>query len=75
MLNISLMIGNGYGTFFVATFNFLKSTQILHSPFFGITIINDNHKAFIIYVNLVVNNLSISCLTIATQLRFNMYLT
>ncbi len=50
----------------MATFNFLKSTQILHFPFFGITIISDNHKAFIGYINIVVNNLVISCLTIVT---------
>ncbi len=66
MLKFSLMTGNGYGIFFVATFNILKSTQILHFLFFGITIISDNHKASIGYINLVVNNLSTSCLTIVT---------
>jgi hypothetical protein len=33
------MKGSGYGSFFVATFSFLKSVQIFHLPFFmGTTI-------------------------------------
>jgi hypothetical protein len=56
--------GNGYGSFFMATFSFLKSIQIHSFPLFlGITTMDDNHVASSIYwMNLVANNLSISCL-------------
>ncbi len=58
------MKGNGYGSFFVATFNFLKSIQILSLPFFlGTTIMSDNHvTSSTDSMNPVANNLSISCL-------------
>jgi hypothetical protein len=37
---------NGYGSFYVVTFNFLKSIQILILPFFlGTTTMGDNHVA------------------------------
>ncbi len=43
----SSMKGNGYGSFFVVAFNFLKSIQILNLPFFlGTTTVNDNHVDF-----------------------------
>jgi hypothetical protein len=39
--------GNGYGSFFVVTFSFIKFTQILSFPFFlGATTIDDNQVAF-----------------------------
>jgi hypothetical protein len=34
VFNTSFVKGNGYGSFFVATFSFLKSIQILSLPFF-----------------------------------------
>jgi hypothetical protein len=48
----------------MATFSFLKSIQIHSFPLFlGITTMDDNHVASSIYwMNLVANNLSISCL-------------
>jgi len=47
MFNISAIKGNVYGSFFVATFSFLKSIQILNLPFFlGTTTMGDNHVAF-----------------------------
>ncbi len=40
------MKGKGYGSFFVGTFSFLKSTHIMSFPFFlGITMISDNEMA------------------------------
>jgi hypothetical protein len=70
------MIGNGYGSFYVATFSFLKSIQILSLPFLlGTTIMGDNHVTSFTYsMNLVVNNLSIYCLTVVTKFGFNLYL-
>jgi len=64
----SFVKGNGYGSFFVATFNFLKSMQIFSLPFFlGITTMGDNHvTSSINWMNPTVNNLSISCLIIVT---------
>jgi hypothetical protein len=58
------MKGNGYGSFYVAVFNFLKSIQIFNLPFFlGTIIMGDNHVVFSIdSMNPVVNNLFISCL-------------
>jgi hypothetical protein len=55
--------GNGYRSFFVAVFNFLKSIQIFSLPFFlGTTTMGDNHVASSTYlINLTTNNLSISC--------------
>ncbi len=63
MFNTSFVKGNGYGSFYVVAFNFLKSTQILNLPFFlGTTTMGDNHVAsFTDSMNLVANNLSISC--------------
>ncbi len=54
--------------FFATLFNFLKSTQIFNFPFFlSIAIIGDNHVASSTsWMNIIVNSLSISCLTIAT---------
>jgi hypothetical protein len=46
MFNTSSVKGNGYGSFFVATFSFLKSIQILSLPFLlSTTIMGDNHVA------------------------------
>jgi hypothetical protein len=60
--------GIGYGSFFVVSFYFLKSIQILNSPFFlGITTMGDDHVASSTnWMNPIVNNLSISYLTIVT---------
>ncbi len=44
MFRISSVKGNGYGSFFVATFSFLKSIQIFSSPFFlGTITMGDNN--------------------------------
>ncbi len=44
----SFIKGNGYGSFFVVTFNFLKSIQIIKFPFFLCAItMGDNHVAFL----------------------------
>ncbi len=44
----SFIKGNGYGSFFVVTFNFLKSIQIIKFPFFlGAITMGDNHVAFL----------------------------
>ncbi len=66
MLNISSVKGNGYGSFFVAAFNFLKSIQIVSLPFFfGTITMGDNHVASSIdLMNPIANNLSIFYLTI-----------
>ncbi len=46
MFNIPYVKGNGYGSFFMVAFSFLKSIQILSLPFFlGITTMGDNHVA------------------------------
>ncbi len=59
------MKGNGYGSFFVASFNFLKSIQIFSLPFLGTLTMGDNHVAYFTNsMNLNVNNLSISYLTV-----------
>ncbi len=65
VFNISFVKGNGYGYFFVITFSFLKSIQILNLPFFvGITTMGDNHVASSTdWMNPIANNLSIFCLT------------
>jgi len=65
VFNTSYVKGNGYGTFFVAAFSFLKSILILNLPFFlGTTIMGDNHVTSSTYsMNPIVNNLFISCLT------------
>jgi hypothetical protein len=59
---------NGYGSFFVATFSFIKSTHILSFQFFlGTTTIGDDQVAFSIgCVNPTINNLSMSCLMVVT---------
>ncbi len=61
MFNISSMKCNGYGSFFMAPFNFLKSIQIFNLPFFlGTTSMGDNHVASSIdSMNPIANNLSI----------------
>ncbi len=61
MFNISSMKGNGYGSFFVDTFGFLKSIHIFSLPFFlGTIIMSDNHVASSIdWMNPIANNLSI----------------
>ncbi len=60
------MKSNGYGSFFVAAFSFLKSIQILNLPFFlGTITMADNHVASSTdLMNPTTNNLSISYLTI-----------
>jgi hypothetical protein len=60
------MKGNGYGSYFVASFYFLKSIRILNLPFFlGTIIMGDNHVASSTYsMNPIANNLSTCCLTI-----------
>ncbi len=59
---------NGYGHFFMATFNFLKSTHILSFPFFlSTTTVDDNQVAFsTCCINLVANSLSMSWLMVIT---------
>jgi len=68
--------GNGYGSFFMATFSFLKSIQILSLPLFlGTTTMGDNHVTFSRdWMNLTTNNLSISYLTNVVEFGFNLYL-
>jgi hypothetical protein len=58
MLSISLVNGNGYKFFFVATFNLQISMHIQNFPFFfGPITIGENHvTSFINYIKLVVNN-------------------
>jgi hypothetical protein len=44
LFSISSMKGNGHGSFFVVTFSFMKSIQILNLPFFlSTTTKGDNH--------------------------------
>jgi hypothetical protein len=66
VFKISFIKGNGYGSFIVATFGFLKSIQIFNLPFLlGITTMGDNYVASSTnWMNLTTNNLSISCLTV-----------
>jgi len=66
VFNISSVKGNGYGFFFLVTFRFLKSVQILSLPFFLSTItMVDNHVVFSTNsMNQAANNLFIFCLTI-----------
>ncbi len=66
MFNTSFVKGNGYGSFFVAAFSFLKSIQIFSLPFFfGTTIVGDNHVISSTYsMNPIANNFFISCLTV-----------
>ncbi len=66
MFNILFVKGNGYGSFFLAAFNFLRYIQIFNLPFFfGTTTMGDNHVAsFKDSMNLTANNLFISCLTV-----------
>jgi len=67
MFNISYVKDIGYGSFFVAAFNFQKSIQIFSLPFFlGTNTMGDNHVAFssTYSMNPIANNLSISCLII-----------
>jgi hypothetical protein len=68
MFITSFMKGNGYGSFFMVASSFLKSIQILSLPFFlGTTTMGDNHVASFTYsMNPIINNLSISCLTVVT---------
>ncbi len=63
VFSTSSVNGNGKGSFFISTFNFLKSTQILNFPlFFGATTFGDNHVASSIgYMKPIVNNLSMYC--------------
>jgi hypothetical protein len=61
------MKGNGYESFFVVAFSFLKSIQIFSLPFLGIITMGDNHVTSSTYsMNPVVNNLSISYLIVVT---------
>ncbi len=66
MFNTSFVKGNGYGSFFVATFSFLKSIQIFSLPFFlGTITMGDNHVASSTnLMNPIANNLSIFCLIV-----------
>jgi hypothetical protein len=66
VLNTSSIKGNGYGSFFVVAYNFLKFIQNLILPFFlGTIIMGDSHVTFSIdWMNPIANNLSIFCLTI-----------
>jgi hypothetical protein len=66
MFKTSSVKCNGYGSFFVATFSFMKSIQIFNFPFFlGITTMGDNHVASSIdWMNPGTNNLSIYYLTL-----------
>ncbi len=65
VFSTSSINGNGKRSCLVATFNFLKSTQILSFPFFfGIIIIDDNQVASSTScMKPTANNLSISYLT------------
>ncbi len=65
MLITSLVKGNMYGSFLVATLSFLKSTQIMSFPFFlGITTIGDSQVASSTsLIKHVASNLSIFYLT------------
>ncbi len=69
VFNTSYVKGNGYESFFVAAFSFLKSILILSLPFFlGTTTIGDNHVVSSTnWMNPIANNLSIACLTTITQ--------
>ncbi len=66
VFNISYVKDNGYGSLFVAAFNFQKSIQIFSLPFFlGTNTMGDNHVASSTYsMNPTANNLFISCLII-----------
>jgi len=68
MFNISYVKGNGYGSFFVALFSFLKSKYIFNLPFFfGTNTMGDNHVAsFTNSMNPTVNKLFIFWLTNVT---------
>jgi hypothetical protein len=63
MFNTSFVNGHGKGYFFIVTFNFMKSTQILSFPFFfDTTTIGDNHVASSTScMKHVAYNLSMSC--------------
>jgi CTP-dependent riboflavin kinase len=62
VFDTSYVNGHGKGSFFIAAFNFTKSTQILNFSFFlGTTTIDDNHVASSAScMKHVVNNLSMS---------------
>jgi hypothetical protein len=66
---------NGYGYFFVVTFNFLKFTHILNSPFFlGTTTVDDNQMASsTCCINHVVNDLFMFCSTVVAWFGFILY--
>ncbi len=68
VFNISSVKGNGYGSFFVVIFRFLKSIQIFNLPFFlGTITMVDNHVVFSTNsMNQAANNLFIFCLIVAT---------
>jgi hypothetical protein len=67
VFNTPYVKGNGYGSFFVVALKFLKSTHIIKLLFFlgTTTTTSDNHVTPSTYwINPIVNNLLISCLTI-----------
>jgi hypothetical protein len=68
VFNISSVKGNGYGSFFVVAFSFLKSIHIQSFQFFlGTTTMGDNHvTSSTNWKNPTTNNLLISCLIIVT---------
>jgi hypothetical protein len=63
-----MLKGNGYGSFFVISFGFLKSIQILSLRFFlGTIMMGDNHvPSSTDSMNPIANDLSISYLTVVT---------
>ncbi len=62
MFNTSFVKGNGYGSFFVATFSFYKSIEIISLPFFlGITTMGDKYVASSInWISQITNNIIVS---------------
>lgn len=67
---------NGYGYFFVVTFNFMQFTNILNFPiFFSTTTIDDNQVASSTgCINRVTNNLSMFCSMVVAWFGFILYL-
>ncbi len=76
MFRTSFVEVNGYGSFFVVTFNFITFIQMFNFPFFlGTITMGDNRVASSIHwMNPAANNLSISCLTIIAYFGFYLYL-
>jgi len=68
VFNTSFLKGNGYGSFFVVAFSFLKPIQILSLPFLlGTITMGENHvTSSTKSMNIIANNLSIFCLTVVT---------